>query len=211
MLCTASGRAGSYRHDHRDGDDNVGDFVATQNPRRGAPPPACCHRGQRPAAVDAEDRRRHAQPRGRRRVIVFRDQRHAPIAGRPLRCLPGNKIIVVWEGTDAGNDLALEVAVQLARTLAVSGERDDAKLNRKLLGDRIARLVNIVESADDIRRGIRGARKALDSPESPIRRCGTTRSRSSTNPRTGVRQGMTVLDDPRYSANWCVRSGNCPN
>ncbi len=73
-------------------------------------------------------------------VIVFGDQRLAPIAGRPIRCLPGNKIIVVWEGTDAGNDLALEVAVQLARTLAMSGERDDAKLNRKLLGDRIARL-----------------------------------------------------------------------
>jgi hypothetical protein len=29
-------------------------------------------------------------------VIVFRDQRLAPIAGRPLRSLPGNKIIVVW-------------------------------------------------------------------------------------------------------------------
>jgi hypothetical protein len=98
-------------------------------------------------------------------VIVFRNQRLAPIAGHPLRCLPGNRIIVVWEGTDAGNDLALDVAVQLARTLAMTAERDDAKLNRKTLGDRIARLVNIVESADDIQRGIRGAREALDSTE----------------------------------------------
>ena len=56
--------------------------------------------------------------------------------------------------------------MQLARTLAMTAERADAKLNRQVLGDRVgARLVNIVESADEIQRGIRGARKALDSVE----------------------------------------------
>jgi hypothetical protein len=98
-------------------------------------------------------------------VLVFRSQQLAPIA-RPLRCLPGNRIIAVWEGAEAENDLALEVAVQLARTLATTAERADSKLNRRALGDRIARLVNIVEGADGIQRGIRGARKALDSTES---------------------------------------------
>jgi uncharacterized protein YheU (UPF0270 family) len=151
-------------------DDKVGDFVATLNPKQtgGRRLRVVIEAKDRPlsmpktlAELDAAMLNRGAVVG----VIVFRDQRLAPIAGRSLRCLPGNKIIVVWEGTDAGNDLALEVAVQLARTLAMTGEREDAKLNRKILGDRIARLVNIVESADDIQRGIRGARKALDSTE----------------------------------------------
>lgn len=151
-------------------DDKVGDFVATLNPTETG--------GRRLRVVIEAKDRRLSMPKTLAEldaamlnrgavagVIVFRNQRLAPIAGRPLRCLPGNRIIVVWEGTDAGSDLALEVAVQLARTLAMTAERDDAKVNRKILGDRIGRLVNIVESADGIQRGIRSARRALDSTE----------------------------------------------
>jgi hypothetical protein len=151
-------------------DEKVGDFVATLNPRdtggralrvvieakdRGLSMPKTL------AELDAAMLNRGAVAG----IIVFRDQRLAPIAGRPLRSLPGNRIIAVWDDRDVGNDLALEVAVQLARTLAMTAEREDAKLNRKALSDRISRMVNIVESADDIKRGIRGARKALDSAE----------------------------------------------
>jgi hypothetical protein len=107
-------------------DDKVGDFVATLNPKAtgGRRLRVVIEAKDRPlsmpktvAELDAAMLNRGAVVG----VIVFRDQRLAPIAGRPLRSLPGNKIIVVWEGADAGNELALEVAVQLARTLAMSG------------------------------------------------------------------------------------------
>lgn len=149
-------------------DDKVGDFVATLNPKDtgGRALRVVVEAKDWPlsmpktlAALDAAMLNRGAVAG----VIVFRNQRLAPIAGRSLRCLPGNRIIAVWDDNDAGDDLALEVAVQLARTLAMTAERADAKLNRQVLGDRISRLVNIVESADEIQRGIRGARKALDS------------------------------------------------
>jgi hypothetical protein len=151
-------------------DDKVGDFVVTLNPldtagrvlrvvieakdRRLSMPKA-------PAELDAAMLNRGAAVG----LMVFRGQSIAPIAGRPLRCLPGNRIIAVWEGANAGSDLALEIAVQLARTLAMLTEHQGAKLNRKSLSDRVARVVNIVERADDIQRGIRGARKALDTTE----------------------------------------------
>jgi hypothetical protein len=151
-------------------DDKVGDFVATLNPKDtgGRALRVVVEAKDRPlsmpktlAELDAAMLNRGAVAG----VIVFRNQRLAPIAGRSLRCLPGNRIIAVWDDNNAGDDLALEVAVQLARTLAMTAERADAKLNRQVLGDRISRLVNIVESADEIQRGIRGARKALDSVE----------------------------------------------
>jgi hypothetical protein len=151
-------------------DDKVGDFVATLNPKDtgGRALRVVVEAKDRPlsmpktlAELDAAMLNRGAVAG----VIVFRNQRLAPIAGRSLRCLPGNRIIAVWDDSNAGDDLALEVAVQLARTLAMTAERADAKLNRQVLGDRISRLVNIVESADEIQRGIRGARKALDSVE----------------------------------------------
>jgi hypothetical protein len=151
-------------------DDKVGDFVATLNPKDtgGRALRVVVEAKDRPlsmpktlAELDAAMLNRGAVAG----VIVFRNQRLAPIAGRSLRCLPGNRIIAVWDDNNTGDDLALEVAVQLARTLAMTAERADAKLNRQVLGDRISRLVNIVESADEIQRGIRGARKALDSVE----------------------------------------------
>ena len=155
-------------------DDKVGDFVATLNPKDtgGRALRVVVEAKDRPlsmpktlAELDAAMLNRGAVAG----VIVFRNQRLAPIAGRSLRCLPGNRIIAVWDDNNAGDDLALEVAVQLARTLAMTAERADAKLNRQVLGDRISRLVNIVESADEIQRGIRGARKALDSVEGTYR------------------------------------------
>jgi hypothetical protein len=121
-------------------DDKVGDFVATLNPKPtgGRRLHVVIEAKDRPLSMPKTLAELDAAILNRRAVvgvIVLRDQRLAPIAGRSL---PGNKIIVVWEGTDAGNDLALEVAVQLARTLAMTGERADAKLNRKILGDRFA-------------------------------------------------------------------------
>jgi hypothetical protein len=150
-------------------DDKVGDFVAELNPTEtgGRVLRVVVEAKDRPlsmpkalAELDAAMLNRDAVVG----VLVFRSQRLAPIAS-PLRCLPGNRIIAVWEGGETGNDLALEVAVQLARTLAMTAEHEGSKLNRRTLGDRISRLVNIVESADGIQRGIRGARRALDTTE----------------------------------------------
>jgi hypothetical protein len=61
--------------------------------------------------------------------------------------------------------LALEVAAQLARTLAIGAEGVSEKLNRKAASARIEKLVNVVENASAIRRGISGARRGLDAAE----------------------------------------------
>lgn len=99
-------------------------------------------------------------------VLVFAHQAQAPLMGKPLRVFPGNRLMVVHDA-DAGDgsSLPLEVCTELARTLALGVEREDAKLNRRGARDRIDRLVNIVERAEDIKRGIAGARRGLDDAE----------------------------------------------
>ncbi len=73
-------------------------------------------------------------------------------------------MIAVWE-QESGGDLALEIATQLARTLAIGVEREDGKLNRRGVADRLAKLVNVIDRAEEIERGISGARRGLDAVE----------------------------------------------
>lgn len=98
-------------------------------------------------------------------VLVFAHRAQAPLAGKPLRAFPGNKLMVVWDTEADPDHLALEVAAQLARTLAIAAQAEDAKLNRRGVGTRIEKLINVVERADAIRRGISGARSGLDAAE----------------------------------------------
>ncbi len=94
-------------------------------------------------------------------VLVFAAQSQAPLHGKPLRVLHGNRLLVVWSA-DGGN-LALEMAAQLARSLAQHVVEDHGgKLNRRVLAGRLERLITIVESAQDIERGLDGARIGLD-------------------------------------------------
>jgi hypothetical protein len=55
----------------------------------------------------------------------------------------------------------LECAAQLARALARAGGRGTGKLNRQAALMRVERLVNIIETAQDIERGLDTARTGL--------------------------------------------------
>jgi hypothetical protein len=150
-------------------DAKVGDFVVTLNPRDtgGGERRVVFEAKDRPlgmtkalAELDAAKLNRGAQVA----VMVFARRTQAPLRGRPLRVFPGNRILVVWD-KDGDGDLALEVAAQLARTLAITVERDDAKLNRRALKTRIDALLTVIEHAEAIGRGIGGARRGLDTAE----------------------------------------------
>jgi hypothetical protein len=152
-------------------DEKVGDFVVTVNPRdtSGRDLKIVFEAKDRKltvqkalAEIDAAMVNRGAQVG----VMAFAHFAEAPLVGKPLRVFPGNRLMVVWEteGND-NSDLALEVCAQLARTLAIGVERDDVKLNRKMLNDRLAQLVSSIQRAAAIERGIRGARRGLDAAE----------------------------------------------
>ena len=101
-------------------------------------------------------------------VMVFAHAAQAPLAGKSLRVFPGNRLLVVWE-PEANGDLAVEVASQLARTLAIGAEGDETKINRRGLADRLAKLHNVIDRADQIKRGIASARAASMMPKTPTR------------------------------------------
>jgi hypothetical protein len=98
-------------------------------------------------------------------IMVFADRAQAPLAGKPLRVFPGQRIILVWDPTDEASDLTLEICTQLARTLAIAAENEDLTLDRSILADRLAKLTNTIETASEIRRGISSARRGLDNAE----------------------------------------------
>jgi hypothetical protein len=148
-------------------DDKVGDFVVTLNPRDtgGRDRRIVFEAKDRALTVrraldelDAAMLNRNAQVG----VMVFAHAAQAPLAGKALRAFPGNKLLVVWEPEETG-DLALEVASQLARTLAFEANGDEPKLDRRALADRLAH--NVIDRAGEIKRGISSARRGLDGAE----------------------------------------------
>ena len=84
------------------------------------------------------------------------------LAGQRLRVYPGNRILVLFD-KDAQDPLALEIALQLARTLAAgaSAEPDETGLDRGALAGQVARLTEIVEAAAEIRGGYLEASRGL--------------------------------------------------
>ena len=99
-------------------------------------------------------------------VMVFAEQAQSPLCGKPLRVFPGNRLMVVWDKAEPGSDLALEVAAQLARTLAIAADRDDyLALDGGILADKLDELTNIIDTRATIRRSIKTARKGLDDAE----------------------------------------------
>lgn len=99
-------------------------------------------------------------------VMVFAQRSQAPLQGKPLRFFHGNRVMVVWNPeNEPGSELALEVAAQLARTLAIAAEREDLTLDRSLLAERLDALTNIIERGRAIKRGIGTARRGLGAAE----------------------------------------------
>lgn len=150
-----------------------GDFVVTLNPR---------DTGGRDRRIVFELKKRRARAslqsclaeldramlnRGAQvAVMVFARASLSPLQGRAFRAFHGNRMLVVWDPDDElAGDLPLEVATQVARTLAIASERDDLSLNRALLAEKLDALTNVVERGRAVKRGISTARRGLDAAE----------------------------------------------
>jgi hypothetical protein len=151
------------------GEDKTGDFVVTLNPqdtgghRRRIVFEAKNQRLSM-AAAEAELDDAMSNRAADVGVLVFAAQSQAPLHGKPLRILPRNRLMVVW--SPGGDNLALEMAAQLARALARHVAEDrGGTLNRRVLAGRLERLITIIESAQDIERGLDGARTGLEKAQ----------------------------------------------
>jgi hypothetical protein len=78
-----------------------------------------------------------------------------------LRVYSGNRVLVRYDKDD-GDGLALEVACQLARSLAARALGDEDGLSSRLLVERVERLREVIEQAHDIRRGVLEARRGIN-------------------------------------------------
>jgi len=97
-------------------------------------------------------------------LLVFARADLAPLHGRLFRSFPDRRLVAVWD-PDSGDDLALDVAFQLARSLALSNDSEELSLDKGRLADELARLVGIVENAANIKRGLQVTRRGLDSAD----------------------------------------------
>jgi hypothetical protein len=88
------------------------------------------------------------------------------LRGKPLRAYHGNRLLAVYDPDgDPGSELTLEVAAQLARTLAIASEREDLTLDRHMLAERLDALTNIIERGSAVKRGLSTARRGLDAAQ----------------------------------------------
>jgi hypothetical protein len=153
-------------------DDKTGDYVVTVNPRdTGGRDRRIVFeakaRKRRPPLATALEELDHAMLNRdcQVAVLVFPKKSQSPLQGKPLRVFHGNRILTVWDEEEPGSDMALDVAAQLARTLAIAAEREDLTLDRRMLAERLDALTNIIERGAAIRRGVRTARRGLDAAE----------------------------------------------
>lgn len=78
-----------------------------------------------------------------------------------LRVYSGNRILVLFDKDD-GDPLALQVACQLARALAVRAPGDeDSGVDRPILTARVAELAEIIDAAQEIRGGTLEAKRGI--------------------------------------------------
>jgi hypothetical protein len=153
-------------------DSKVGDYVVTLNPRDTGG-------RHRRVVFEAKTRKRRCtvanaleeldramlNRQAQAGVMVFANRTQSPLQ-KPLRFYHGNRILVVYDPDgDPGSELALEVAAHLARTLALTAEREDLTLDRAMLAERLETLTNVIERGSQIKRGIASARSGLNAAE----------------------------------------------
>jgi hypothetical protein len=93
---------------------------------------------------------------------VFSSQAISPLKDRSFRIYPGNRVIVVLDD-ESRDSLALEVACNVARAWAlrtVQTVRDG--VDTAATGRCVDCLVQIVEEAKGISRGVNAARRGID-------------------------------------------------
>jgi hypothetical protein len=98
-------------------------------------------------------------------LMLFSSRAQSPLRGKPLRVYPGNRLLAIFNPEDEVTELTLEVASQLARTLALAAEREDLTLDRARLAEKLDRLTSVIERASAIKRGISTARRGLNAAE----------------------------------------------
>jgi hypothetical protein len=174
------------------GEAKVGDFVLTINPRDTGGK-------HRRIVFEAKDRSltsakalaeldQAMENRGATvGVLVFANPAQAPMSSKSLRWFPGNRLIVIWDHENGG-DLALEIAAQFARTLAISAEASDGKLNRRGFADRFDKLISISTAPAASSAASATPASASKRSKRPMRRCATKRSESFTSCRTAFSQ-----------------------
>lgn len=95
-------------------------------------------------------------------VLVFSNQAISPLKDRSFRVYPGNRIIVVLDD-ETRDPLALEVACNVARTWALRAVHTVREgVDSAAIGKCVDRLVQIVEEAKGISRGVNAARRGID-------------------------------------------------
>ena len=98
-------------------------------------------------------------------IIVFAKTEQAPTRGCSLRMYSGNRLVAVFD-PDQDESLALEVACELARGLAISGcDNAQPDINSQGITKDLERLTNVIEDARSIKRGLTAAYKGLDKAD----------------------------------------------
>jgi hypothetical protein len=147
----------------------TGDFVVTLNPRTtgGSTRRVVVEAKKQPLTLtkaleelDAAMLNREADAA----LLVFAHPDLAPLHGRLFRAFPDRRLMAVWDA-ETGDDLALDVACQLARSLAIANDSERLNLDKGRLGDDLAQLVGIIENAAGVKRGLQMARRGLNSAE----------------------------------------------
>ncbi len=154
-------------------DDLVGDYVISLNPhdtggRVRRIVVECKTRKRRPTVagaleeLDAAKLNRDAQVA----IMLFPNRASSPLKGKPMRVFHEDRILAIYDPAgEPGSELALEVAAQVARTMAIASEREDLTLDRRMLAERLDRLTNVIDSGIDIKRGISTAKRGLKAAE----------------------------------------------
>ena len=98
-------------------------------------------------------------------IMVFAKGEQAPTRGHPLRIYPGNRLVAVFHPED-GDSLALEVACELARGLAIAAvDHSRRDVDSDGMSEDLERLATVIDDARTIKRGLKAAYKGLDQAD----------------------------------------------
>jgi hypothetical protein len=99
-------------------------------------------------------------------LLVFASTDLAPLAGRSIRVLPGNRVIAVFDA-DGPDTITLEAACAIARASAARAAMEtSSECDLACLDQHLRRLMAVLDEAKAIARGVTAARKGVDQIDS---------------------------------------------
>jgi hypothetical protein len=103
-------------------------------------------------------------------LLVLDNADGTALGGLPLRAYPGNRVIVLLD-RDNPQPLALEIACQLVRELALATTRaQERTVDLGALDADLARLTEVIDKGKAIATGIKGARSSIQKIEEAYQR-----------------------------------------